>query len=482
MSKNHPLVDKFEEFSTWYTDILQKAELVDWRYNVKGMVVYRPNIMYLIRRITSVLENLLIDSKHVPVLFPAVIPISNLSKESEHIKGFENEVFKISEAGGEKLREQLVLRPTSETAIYPMYSLWIRSWKNLPMKMFQVVSVYRHETSATRPLLRGREFLWIESHDVFEDEIAARNQVKEDLDISKKAFLDFCIPFLMLEREPHDRFFGAENSYAFDTLLPDGRVLQIATTHYLGQKFSNEKVFDINFLDRSGKHRFVYQTCFGPGVSRIAASIIAIHGDSFGLILPFEAANIQIVIIPITKSGEDSTRIIKKSIEIRDKLIEKNYRVKFDNSSDTPGQKYFTWELLGSPLRLEIGKKEVEDDFVTIFRRDKRFREKIQDLDLEKRINELKNEISNEMYYNGWTWFNSHIVSISNKEMFMKQSLDSGIMRASFCGRRECAEEIKEKTGFEVRGKRIDISEEPSERCFWCENESKRIVYIAKAY
>ncbi|MCP8319128.1 MAG: proline--tRNA ligase [Candidatus Methylarchaceae archaeon HK01B] len=476
------LQNKSDNFSEWFDRVLQKAELVDIRYNVKGFIVYRPNIMFIVRRVYEIFEELLMKKNHKPALFPLVIPISNFRKESQHIKGFEEEVFKISEAGGEKLEEALFLRPTSETAIYPMFALWIRSYKDLPMRIFQSVAVYRHETKATRPLLRGREFLWIESHCAFVDEGEARKQVEEDLEITKKTFRELGLPFLMVEREPYDRFHGAVDSYAFDTLLPDGRALQVATTHYLGQSFSNLNVFDIKFTDKDGSKKNVHQTCFGPGVSRIVAAIISIHGDEYGLVLPFDAAPTQVVTIPIIKSGKEDA-IMEKSRIITQNLSKAGFRSMLDDSEKRPGEKYYKWEMLGVPIRIEIGEEEVDGDFVTLFRRDLRARERVKDGKVVKRVSELKTLVLEELGRRAWEIFNSSIISINSKEELFKNNEKVKIVRVSFCGRKECADEIKaEIEGMEVRGKRMDIEEKTSGKCFWCGREAVRIVYLAKAY
>ena len=476
------LPKKSDNFSEWFDGVLQRAELVDIRYNVKGFIVYRPNIMFIIRRVYQILEDFLIKKNHRPALFPLVIPISNFRKESQHIKGFEEEVFKINEAGGEKLEEELFLRPTSETAIYPMFALWIRSYKDLPMKIFQSVAVYRHETKATRPLLRGREFLWIESHCVFPDEKGARKQVEDDLEITKRTFHELGLPFLMVERESYDRFYGAVDSYAFDTLLPDGRVLQVATTHYLGQRFSNPKVFDINFADKDGSTKNDHQTCFGPGVSRIVAAIISVHGDEYGLVLPFDVAPIQIVTIPILQSDKED-QIMKKSNMITQNLSDAGFRSKLDDSEKRPGEKYYKWEMLGVPVRVEIGEEEVKGDFVTLFRRDLRSRKKVKDNEVVEYVSELKSLIIEELGRRSWRIFDSSIVSINSREELHNFSGKAKIIRAPFCGKNGCANDIKvEIEGMEIRGKRMDVEEKPSGKCFWCGKEAARIVYLAKAY
>jgi prolyl-tRNA synthetase len=302
------------------------------------------------------------------------------------------------------------------------------------------------------------------------------------LEITKRAFHEFGLPFLMVEREPYDRFYGAVNSYAFDTLLPDGRVLQVATTHYLGQNFSNPNVFDIKFTDKDGIRKNVYQTCYGPGVSRIVAAIISVHGDEYGLVLPFDVAPLQIVVIPILKAGNEDA-IIEKSKIITQNLSKLGFRTMLDDSDERPGEKYYKWEMLGVPVRIEIGEEEVKKGFVTVFRRDLRSRKKVKDEDVIDNILTLKDLIIKELEKRAWNNFNSSILTINSKEELMEKREKAKILRASFCGRKDCADEIKAETGgLEVRGRRIDIEETPSGKCFWCGKEATRIVYLAKAY
>lgn len=480
MPSQKRLISKESDFGNWYDDLLSTAALADNRYNVKGFVVIRPDLFFIINSIYKMFEKELVDSGHEQVLFPTVIPMSNLRREAEHVKGFEDQVFIVESAGGEKLDEPLALRPTSETAVYPMLSLWIRSHRDLPMRLFQSVTVFRHETKATRPLLRAREFSWIETHDVFASENESRDQVQEDARISSKIFNELGIPFLPLQREPNDRFPGAEETFAYDTLLPDGHALQIATTHLLGQRFS--KPFDVGFLDEKGNRLHPYTTCFGPGISRIAASLIATHGDDYGMVLPFNVSRRQIVIIPILKKGEEEVSIHEKCRTLEKQLKEDGYRVFTDSSDDRPGGKFYKWEQLGSPIRIEIGHREVEQNTVTLFRRDLRERETVDDQDLSKRISGLSKEIQKITKEKAWSWFNSKLKDVSERSDLLKVAKKGYIVRMQYCGQEDCGNEIKKDLGLEVRGKRIDIEEEPSGKCAWCGAPSVRIVYAAKSY
>src|SRR3989344_5787844 len=363
-------VKKSENFSDWFTQVVQKAELADIRYNVQGFIVHLPWAMKIARKMYQFFEDAVEADGHEPMLFPTVIAEENLKKEEEHA-GFIPEVFWVTEAGSEKLERKLALRPTGETQIYPMYSLWVRSYNDLPFKRYQSrMTVFRNEMN-TRPFMRGREFMFFETHDVFETHESAMEQIKKDMSmmtdvVQNKLF----IPFVFLKRPQWDKFLGADNTFTSDTLNPDGRRVQISSTHDLGQNFA--KPFNVKFTSRDGKEQYAYQTCFGPGIWRILASIIAIHGDDNGLVLPFELAPIQVVIIPILFSSKqnESKKIAAYCSTLRMQLQKSGYRVPFDARDQiSPGEKYNIWELKGVPLRIEIGPREVKSKKVTITRR-----------------------------------------------------------------------------------------------------------------
>ncbi len=472
-----PLPDKYKSFGEWYDIVSEKAELADSRYGVKGMVVYRPNLMHIVREVYASLEKNLIATGHKAMLFPLLISYRNLLVEKEHVKGFEKEVFVVDKAGSGVLEEKLFIRPTSETAIYPMYSLWVRSYRDLPFKAFQSCAVYRHETKATRPLFRGREFLWIESHDVFETRQQAEAQLKEDLEITKKTFEEFALPFLPIEREPFDRFPGAERSLAYDVPLPDKQVLQSATTHLLGKKFTGP--FEVRFLSREGEKVTPESTCFGPGVSRIAALVISVHGDEYGLVLPFKAAMVQVVVVPI----RNEPALVEYARVLGDTISKAGYRTSVDDGPETAGEKFYRWEMLGVPVRVELGPREVESKVLTVTRRDLRRRESVPEVALLKRLGELEEEIRQELSRRAWQWLESNIHEASTKDDLLAKTKVGGFIKFSFCGRDECGSEIKAQTGgYEVRGRRADIEEPHGPACLWCGAPATELAYLAKAY
>ncbi|PIN83813.1 proline--tRNA ligase, partial [Candidatus Micrarchaeota archaeon CG11_big_fil_rev_8_21_14_0_20_47_5] len=321
-------------FSEWYTEITTKAKLCDMRYNVKGFVVFMPNSVTTMKRMYSVYEQELERNAHKPVWLPALIPESNFTKEGEHVKGFVPEVFWVTEAGGNKLEERLAMRPTSETAIYQMFSLWVQGKADLPLKTYHSAQVWRYETKATRPFIRSREFHWIETHCAFASEKDARRQVKEDMKTTERVIHgQFGIPFIFFERPQWDKFPGADYTFAADTLMPDGRILQLPSTHILSEKFS--KAFEINYLNEKGERAGCRTTCYGPAISRIYAALISAHGDDKGLVFPFDLASTQIAIVPIIRKegGEAVLSYCKKLY----KKLSKKYRTVLDASQNTPG-------------------------------------------------------------------------------------------------------------------------------------------------
>lgn len=481
MSEELGLREKKADYGEWYLEVLKKCDIIDQRYNVKGFIVYMPWGMFLIEKIINALSAKLVAKGHKPVSFPVVIPESNLRKEAEHVKSFEKEVFWITHAGENKLEERLLLRPTSETAFYPLYSLWIRSYKDLPLKLFQSAQIYRYETKMTKPLMRGREFFWIETHTAHVSWDAAKKQVEEDIEVGSDIFSNYLgIPFMVFQRPEWDKFPGAEYTFAYDTLLPDNKVLQIATTHHLGQKFS--KPFDIQFINEKGEKNFVNQTCYGPGVSRIAASIISVHGDDKGLVLPPSVSPVQVIVIPILVKGKEND-VLEACRDIKEKLEKMSLRVEIDESDKRPGFKFNEWEMKGVPVRLEMGPKDIEARKVTVSRRDTSEKMQIEIAEIEKKIPRMLDDIFASMRKRAQESFNSRLLEARNIRE-LNEKVDKGVVRAQFCSITDtkCAEVIEKEAGAKVRGILAGRHEEPSGTCIACGAPSKHVVYIAKAY
>ena len=469
-----------DDFSEWYNTILKVADLIDQRYNVKGFIVHKPWAMRIIKQIYSMWEEELERSGHEPCLFPVVIPKENFEKEGEHVKGFVPEVFWICEGGEEKI-EKLALRPTSETAFYQMYSLWIRSYADLPLKMYQSCAVYRYETKATKPLIRGREFLWIEAHDAFRTENEALHQVEEDMKMTKRVYEKLAIPFLFFKRPKWDKFAGAVDTYAADGLMPDGKILQLPSTHYLGTEFS--RAFDIMFEDESGNKQHVYQTCYGPPVWRTCAALVAVHGDQKGMVLPFYIAPVQIVIVPII-FDETREQVLTACRKI--KGILGNYRVEIDESGKRPGEKFYFWEMKGVPIRIEVGPKDVEKGQAVIVGRldGRKIPAKLNEIPMT--IDHMATEMAQCLKRNSDERFNSMIRAAGSVEEVEKIVHGAGgFAKFAFCSLDEgerCAAELKERTGADIRGARIDETEKTEGNCIICGRKAGVIAYAGRSY
>lgn len=471
---------KFENFSEWFDEILFNAEIVDNRYPVKGFAVYKSWGSRIIKNILKILEQNLDETGHSPMLFPVVIPEDAFAKESEHIKGFGSEVFWVTHAGERRLDKRLLLRPTSETAMYPMFALWVRSHADLPLKVYQSVAVYRYETKATRPLFRMREFLWNEGHTAHKDWEDAERQVKEVIEIYSDVFKRLGLSYLMLKRPDFDKFAGAAYSVAFDAWNPDGRVNQIGTVHNLGDNFS--KAFEIAYEDVDGAHKNVVQTCYGFGVSRVVAAVVAQHGDDRGLILPPEIAPIQVVIIPIVYK-EVAHEVNAYARELYEKLKVEGIRVHLDDSDDkTPGEKFYYWEIFGVPVRAEVGPRDQKERKVTLSERVNLERRIVEFENVAEAVKEMFVEILRNLEERSSSVLKSLIVTTSDASSLNEIIESKKIARVCWCENIECAEKIREISGGEIRGHRIDVEEKPEAPCIICGQQAKKVVYIARAY
>ena len=473
-------VKKDENFSQWYSEILDKAEVTDLRYNVKGFVVIRPWGAMTIENMYKLYEKALQKKGHKPTFFPVVIPETNFKKEANHVKGFKPEVFWLEKIKGE---DRLALRPTSETAMYQMYSLWIRSHRDLPLKLYQRANVFRYETKATRPLIRAREFYWLEAHDCFATKEQAETQVQEDIQTTEEVMHQkFKIPFLPMKRPEWDKFAGATYTVASDVLMPDGKLIQQPSTHLLEPSFA--KSFNIKFKDDDGKEKFVWQTCYGPAISRILASVISMHGDNSGLIMPFAISPVQVVLIPIYNT-ENKEKTLKEIEKINSKLLELGITCEIDNSEKRPGEKYHYWELKGVPFRLEIGEKELQEKNLTLHIRDLNKREKIKISEL-KKILELGKEFDQRLGKKAEEFMKNKIVNCKTKSDLKKALQDKKIARTNFCSVEKngtkCAEVIEKEFNAEVRGILATKKEKPFGNCIICGKVSKEVVYIGKSY
>ena len=468
-------------FGKWFRRILMKAEIMDYRYPVKGMAVWRPYGFKIRRNMLQALRNLLDSTGHSEVLFPLLIPETSLAKESEHMKNFEGQVFWITRGGLTPLDVKMALRPTSETVIAPMLKLWIRSHADLPIRMYQIVNVFRYETKATRPLIRMREVdNFKEAHTVHATKAEAEAQVKEALEIYKKFFDTIGAPYKITKRPEWDKFAGAEYSIAFDQILPDGRTLQNGTVHMLGSNFS--KAFNVTYETERGENKHVWQTCYGIS-GRPIVGMLAAHGDDNGAVLPPTIAPTQVVIIPIPYKGMEKQ--IKGACEaLSDKLRKANIRVELDQRFDlTPGAKYYYWELRGVPIRLEIGPKDVKANQVTVVRRDTMEKQVCKADDVTKVVNEILQVIMEEMKQKAWTWMSEHMHRTSSIEQAKRLITHrAGIVEVLWCGNAECGHKLEAETNASVLGTPEDLQEKVKGNCVICGKKAKSILRLAVAY
>ncbi|MEM1662707.1 MAG: proline--tRNA ligase [Pyrobaculum sp.] len=441
----------------WFHWLLREAEIYDVRYPVKGAYVWRPYGMKLRRNVESIIRRLHDDTGHEEVLFPVFIPYEFFGKESQHIRGFEKEVFWVSKGG--EAGERLVLRPTSETAIMPMVKLWIQGYKDLPLKLYQIVSVFRAETKMTHPMIRLREIsMFKEAHTIHTNREDAERQIREAVEIYKKIFDEMCLAYMINIRPDWDKFAGAEYTIAFDSILPDGRTLQIGTVHYLGTNFT--KVFEITYLDSDGTHKLAHTTSYGISERSIAAMLIT-HGDNAGTTIPPKIAPIQIVIVPIFY-GEEELGFIKNVVtEVNQILKSSGFRTHIDDRLDkTPGWKFHYWELKGVPLRVEIGKRDVEKRQVVMTRRDTLEKYVVPLERLVEATTRLMGDIERNLRDRAWEDLKSRIIRVDNLDVAKKAVKEGKVVEVPWSRDDKCGIKIQEALGVDALG--IPFDSDPS--------------------
>lgn len=468
-----------ENFSEWFNGAISQADIMDIQYPVKGLYVWKPYGFKLRNNTTEIIKNLLEDAGHEEVLFPLLIPRNIFQKEGEHIRGFEDEAYWVTHGGKKELNVDLALRPTSETSIYPMLERWVRSHNDLPLKIYQIVNIFRHETKMTKPLIRLREVTTFkEAHTAHTSKENAEKQVEKAIEIYKKFFDELGVPYTITRRPPWDTFAGADYSIAFDTLAPDGRTLQIGTVHLLGQNFA--KVFDVSFETVDGDQEYVYQTSYGIS-DRAIASIIMVHGDDRGLCLPPKLAPIQVVIVPIPYK-EDDVDVHSFAEEVKEKLEDNDIRTELDKRDLRPGDKYYRWERRGVPLRIEIGPREVKENKITFVRRDTGDKE-------EASLDDLASQ-TEEMFQNIFEDMKDRAESFQEDRIFWTEEIEEakkilekreGIVKIPWCGKESCGSKIEDRTGSDVLGREIDGGDKTG-KCPICGKENVEPVLLSQTY
>ena len=465
------VMKKAEDFSEWYNEIVEKAGLTDKRYPIKGMNVWTPYGWKIMRAIDTQIRAELDGTDHDEVCFPLLIPEDQFAKEKEHIKGFDAEVFWVTHAGLNPLDVKLLLRPTSETAMYPIFSLWVRAHTDLPLKTYQIVNTFRYETKQTRAFIRVREIHFFESHTCHADFEDAERQVRQDYEILGRLAAKWCVPYRLLKRTDWDKFPGAVYTVGIDTVLPNGRTLQLGSIHQYKENFS--RPYDIKYEADDGEHRYVHQTTYGMS-ERLIGAMVAIHGDDKGLVLPPEVAPIQVVIIPVLAKGA-AEQVNEAARTLHAELKAAGLRVHLDERDLRPGAKYYDWELKGVPLRLELGMRDIENGVVTFVRRDtgekdQRDRSKVLD-----ETRSALSDIASDMLARARKTMDDETVDVDSLD-----DVPVKLLRTGWCGSEECGHAIEERTGMSIIGTPLE-SDVDGRGCVICGKPAKTDVYIAHA-
>ena len=471
-------VSKSENFSEWYTQVVIKAELADYA-PVKGLIVLRPDGYSIWESIKESLDKKLKETGHRNGFLPVLIPESLLAKEKEHFEGLNPEVFWVTHSGNSEIGDRLALRPTSETLAYSLFSKWIRSWRDLPLKINFWNSALRAEIKGTKPFLRTSEFLWQEGHTVHVTKDEAEKEVADILQLYKKTIEnELAVPVITGKKSEKDKFVGAVYTNTLESLMPDGKALQMGTSHFLGQNFS--KPFDVKYLDENNVETFAWQTSWGVSW-RLIGGMIMTHGDDKGLVLPPKVAPIQVVIIPIYHSKEDKENVLEKACQIKDSLSNNDIRVHLDDREQlTPGFKFNDWEMKGIPIRIEIGPKDIAKNQIVLARRHNQTKISL-DIDglTEKTLSELKN-IQMEMFDAAKKILDERVVRVSEYQQFKKELENGKMIDCSWCGNQTCEDKIKEETGADLRV--IPSDNTKSETCIYCKNSGTTNALFARGY
>ena len=471
-------VSKNDDFSEWYTQVVLKAKLADYA-PVKGLIVLRPDGYSIWESLKNTFDKKFAKNGIRNGFLPVLIPESLLGKEQKHFAGFNPEVFWVTHSGTNEIGDRLALRPTSETLAYTLYTKWIQSWRDLPLKINFWNTALRAEIKATKPFLRTSEFLWQEGHTVHVTQEEAEEEVMKILEIYKNTVEEeLAIPVTTGKKSEKEKFVGAVYTTTMESIMPDGKALQMGTSHFLGQNFS--KPFEVKFADKDNVEHFAWQTSWGVSW-RLIGAMIMVHGDDKGLVLPPKVAPIQVVIVPIYNSEEDKKRILEKSIEIKTSLESVKIRVHLDDRTElTPGYKFNDWEMKGVPLRLEIGPKDLAKHKTVLA---KRYNKEKIDLNFDEieKIEEILNEIQKSMLEKARKEAESNTTNISNYAEFKERMSNGGFLNAYWCGNQECEEKIKEETGADIRVIPFD-KEDNSGKCVYCNEQSKSIPIFARGY
>lgn len=467
-------VPKISNFPVWYNRIIQLSDLIEKRYNVAGMFVWKPYGFQIMKNIKNIWDKLFAESGIQETYFPLIVPLEYAQMNKSWFDGFESEVFWVKGRGeGEPTN---ILRPTGEPAMYPIFAKWIRSYKDLPLRIYETVSSFRYETKHTRPLIRDREItFWYEIHTAHETREESEAELKEHIRINEEIWKTLALPSIKVIKPQWEVFPGAVGAVEFYNIMPNGRMLENGSCNNLGQAYAEK--FEITYVDKKNQRQYVWQTCTGNG-ARYLVAVIALHGDDKGLVIPPRIAPIQVVILPIFKGTIDE--VMPTCKEIAEQLMKHDITVKIDDSEKTPGEKFIIWEIKGVPLRLEIGPKEVEEKFVTAMRRDVGKRQKVEMKDLALKIAVLLEQVQTNLYLKVQKFYEEKIVEIDEYNQLESQINKGKVAVISWCGSDDCADEVQRFEGIEMVGNVFDKKVEG--KCIICLRETTTKTYVAKTY
>ena len=472
-------VSREKDFSEWFTQLIQKAELIEYS-PVSGCYILRPNAYHIWEKVQQYFDGLIKKDGVKNAYFPLFIPESLLSKEEAHVQGFAPEVAWVEKGGHTALGERLAVRPTSETIICDTYAKWIRSYKDLPLRLNQWCNVVRWEFKHCTPFLRSREFLWQEGHTAFATKKEAEDEMYRILDFYEKVFVDlYAVPVMKGRKSEGEKFAGAEITTSVEAFLSNGKAIQGATSHHLGQNFA--KAFGIQFKDQNQKDQFVHQNSWGISTRSIGVMIL-MHSDDKGLVLPPKVALTQVVIVPIL-FDDSKARVLKEVAILAAKLEKKGVAVHLDNRVEySPGWKFNEWEMKGIPIRIEIGPKDLEKKQAMVVRRDTGVKLAVPLGSLEKEIPALLEKIQQEMYLKASKLLQEGVVKVATTKDAEKQLALGKLVFAPWCGSIKCEEQFKEKTGAKSLNAPFDQPKMKGESCFYCSEKATSWFYFGKSY
>ena len=483
MSKENKIgltVKKSNDFSEWFTQILQKADLTDYT-EVSGCIVFKPRIWAVLEKIRDEVDTRIKPLGIKNVYFPMFIPEKFLTKEADHVKGFAPEVAWVTHAGNTKLSERLAVRPTSEAIMYPSFSNWTRSWRDLPIKLNQWSNVVRWEFKHATPLLRTREFLFNEGHTVFATEEEALAEQKQIIDM----YTDICENYLAIpahigNKSEKEKFAGAVFTTSMEFYMPNGRSIQGPDFHHDGQNFA--KAYEIKYLDQTEKEQYAWQNTWAIS-SRMLGVAVAVHSDDNGLVLPPKIASEQIVIVPIL-FDDTKKKVLAKAEEIKKKLDKQKLKVILDDRNEySAGWKFNEWELKGVPIRIELGPKDIENGTAILVRRDTLKKESVKLEDIHKQVPKMLDDMQKSLFKKAKKMLEDNTLEVKNRKEFLEAVDNKKIVQAYWCAERKCEDLIKDETnGVKTLNSPFKQPSMKGKKCIYCGKDAKMYFLFGRSY